>query len=59
MADMVRLGAYRPGTDAQVDEALRLTPAIEAMLQQAKGEQSSLEVSFQRLDQALKAERAG
>jgi len=38
MADLVRLGAYRPGTDAAVDEALRLAPAIEAFLSQRKEE---------------------
>jgi flagellum-specific ATP synthase len=38
MADMVRLGAYRPGTDALVDEALRLAPAIERFLSQRKEE---------------------
>lgn len=38
MAEMVRLGAYRPGTDAAVDEALRLTPHIEALISQALDE---------------------
>ena len=40
MADMVRLGAYRAGTDAAVDEALRLTPLIEEFLRQAKGDRT-------------------
>jgi flagellum-specific ATP synthase len=53
MVDMVRLGAYRTGTDPAVDEALRLTPAIEAFLRQAPGDQTSFEDSFQRLNQAL------
>ena len=34
MADLVRLGAYRPGADAAVDEAVVLAPRIEAMLRQ-------------------------
>jgi flagellum-specific ATP synthase len=38
MADLVRLGAYRAGTDPAVDEALRLAPRIEGMLAQRKGE---------------------
>ncbi|NKC34537.1 FliI/YscN family ATPase [Falsiroseomonas selenitidurans] len=38
MADLVRLGAYRAGTDAAVDEALRLAPRIEACLAQRKEE---------------------
>ena len=54
MADMVRLGAYRPGSDAKVDEALRLTPDIENVLRQSKGDQSDFETSFQRLRQAMR-----
>ena len=53
MADMVRLGAYRAGTDAAVDEALRLTPLIEAFLTQAKGDRSGFAESFDRLNLAL------
>ena len=53
MVDMVRLGAYRIGTDAAVDEALRLTPAIEAFLRQSPGDHSGFDASFQRLNQAL------
>jgi flagellum-specific ATP synthase len=53
MADMVRLGAYRAGTDAVVDEALRLTPRIEDFLRQAKGERTGFDEAFTRLEQAL------
>jgi flagellum-specific ATP synthase len=53
MADMVRLGAYRAGTDAAVDEALRLTPAIEDFLRQAPGDRSGFVESFERLNHAL------
>ena len=53
MADMVRLGAYRVGTDAAVDEALRLTPALEDFLRQAPGERSGFAESFEQLNQAL------
>jgi flagellum-specific ATP synthase len=53
MVDMVRLGAYRPGTDAAVDEALRLTPAIEDFLRQSPGDRSGFPEAFQRLNQAL------
>ena len=42
MADMVRLGAYRAGTDPAVDEALRLTPLIDEFLRQSKGDRSGL-----------------
>jgi flagellum-specific ATP synthase len=53
MVDMVRLGAYRAGTDAAVDEALRLTPAIEAVLRQARDETTGFDESFRLLDQAM------
>jgi len=53
MLDMVRLGAYRTGTDPAVDEALRLTPAIESFLRQAPGDQTDFDESFRRLNQAL------
>lgn len=53
MVDLVRLGAYRAGTDAAVDEALRLVPAIEEFLRQAPEERSGFLESFQGLNQAL------
>jgi flagellum-specific ATP synthase len=53
MLDMVRLGAYRAGTDPSVDEALRLGPAIESFLRQAPGDTSGFEQSFARLNAAL------
>jgi flagellum-specific ATP synthase len=53
MVDMVRLGAYRAGTDAAVDEALRLTPAIDEFLRQAPGDRTGFDESFQRLTLAL------
>jgi flagellum-specific ATP synthase len=53
MVDMVRLGAYRVGTDVAVDEALRLTPAIEAVLRQARDETTGFDESFWLLDQAM------
>jgi flagellum-specific ATP synthase len=32
--DLVRIGAYRPGTDAELDQALRAMPAIRRFLAQ-------------------------
>jgi flagellum-specific ATP synthase len=54
MVDMVRLGAYRAGADAAVDEALRLTPLIETVLRQARGETTGFHESLLRLEQALR-----
>jgi flagellum-specific ATP synthase len=53
MADMVRLGAYRAGTDPTVDEALRLTPLIDDFLRQSKGDRTGFLESFDRLNRAL------
>jgi flagellum-specific ATP synthase len=55
MADLVRLGAYRAGTDPAVDEALRLAPRIEALLHQAKGEASGFDEAFAALEEAIDA----
>ena len=32
MEELIRLGAYRPGSSPEVDEAIRLHPALEAFL---------------------------
>lgn len=53
MAEMIRLGAYRQGTDPNVDEAIRLNPALEAFLTQTKEERTSLEDGYARLGQIL------
>jgi flagellum-specific ATP synthase len=53
MADLVRLGAYRPGTDPMVDEAVALAPRIEALLRQEKFEHSTLAASFADLSAML------
>ncbi|HLB98257.1 MAG TPA: flagellar protein export ATPase FliI [Acetobacteraceae bacterium] len=53
MADLVRLGAYRAGSDPVVDEAVKLAPRIEALLRQEKQDHSLLEASFAGLRAAL------
>jgi flagellum-specific ATP synthase len=53
MADMVRLGAYRAGSDPAVDEAVMLAPRLETMLRQERGERSSIDDSFAALRAAL------
>jgi flagellum-specific ATP synthase len=56
MIDMVRLGAYRAGTDTLVDEAIRLTPAIESALRQGRHERSSFGQAFTQLAGILGAQ---
>jgi flagellum-specific ATP synthase len=53
MAELIRLGAYRQGSDAEVDEAIRHYPAIEAFLRQGKDEHTSLADGYRRLEQFL------
>ncbi len=55
MADMVRLGAYRAGSDPAVDEAVLLAPRIEEMLRQGRDDRMELDDAFDRLAQALDA----
>ncbi len=53
MADMVRLGAYRQGSDPAVDEALRLAPRLHAMLAQDQNDHTDLDQAFAALATAL------
>jgi flagellum-specific ATP synthase len=58
MEELIRLGAYRPGTSAEVDEAIRLHPAFEAFLGQDKGESTGLADGYERLEAILSAPAA-
>ncbi len=49
MSDLIRLGAYRAGTDSTVDAAIRLAPKIEALLRQEKGAHMGARDSFAAL----------
>jgi flagellum-specific ATP synthase len=53
MEELIRLGAYRAGTSAEVDEAIRLHKPIEAFLSQGKDEATSLAEGYQRLAQIM------
>ena len=53
MADMVRLGAYKPGSDPAVDEAIVIAPRIEEVLRQRRNELSDADASFVALESAL------
>ena len=56
MEDMVRLGAWKPGADPEVDEAVRRAPAIEAVLAQEKAEADPPDAAFAKLAAALEGE---
>jgi len=53
MEELIRIGAYKPGADAQVDEAIRVRSALEAVLAQNRDEHSSIKESFAMLAEAL------
>jgi flagellum-specific ATP synthase len=46
MEELIRLGAYRAGSSAEVDEAIRLNPALEGFLSQRKEEATSIAESY-------------
>jgi flagellum-specific ATP synthase len=54
MEELVRLGAYRTGSNAEVDEAIKLNPVLEDFLRQAKDEVTSFEEGYRRLQQIVK-----
>ncbi len=54
MADMIRLGAYRKGSSAEVDYAINFYPKIMNFLAQDVTDQTSIDESFQGLEEALK-----
>jgi len=57
MEELIRIGAYRLGTDPVIDRAIGLNPALESFLAQDKDEFTSLDHAFTRLEQILEAGR--
>mgnify|MGYP001186342833 FL=1 len=53
MEELIRLGAYRAGSSAEVDESIRLHGPLEDFLRQGKGEATSLREGYQQLAQIL------
>jgi flagellum-specific ATP synthase len=53
MADMIRLGAYRPGSDLVVDEAILKHEAFEDFLRQGVDDRAVAAESFASLGQIL------
>lgn len=53
-ADLVRLGAYRDGTDPAVDEALILAPRLNAFLTQDRDTRIGLSDAFTQLADAMR-----
>lgn len=53
MAELVQLGAYRTGSDPELDEAIRVRPALEALLAQAPDDEIGPESPFAALARIL------
>ncbi|MES2033317.1 MAG: flagellum-specific ATP synthase FliI, partial [Pseudomonadota bacterium] len=53
MEELIRIGAYRAGSDPQIDRAIALNPSLEAFLSQDKEEATSLDDSFGGLESIL------
>ncbi|MCJ8157722.1 flagellar protein export ATPase FliI [Sphingomonas sp. LaA6.9] len=55
MEEMVRLGAYKSGSNAEVDRAVELAPQIETLLKQGKNERGYAGEAFAALAAILEA----
>jgi len=53
MAELIRLGAYRRGSDATIDEAIHYYPMIEEFLAQKIAETTDLPTGYQMLAESL------
>ena len=53
MEEVIRLGAYRPGSDATIDEAIHYHDQFEAFLNQSKGRAVAFDAGFEQLAEIL------
>ncbi|MGE5773608.1 MAG: hypothetical protein ACM3Z4_16530 [Hyphomicrobiales bacterium] len=56
MEELIRLGADRPGSSTDVDEAIALDKPLGACLAQLKEESTPMAEGYQRLERILKGE---
>ena len=54
-ADLLKIGAYVPGSDARVDAAVRLMPQIEALVRQTVDEPGDRQSAIQGLTNIARA----
>jgi flagellum-specific ATP synthase len=50
MEELIRLGAYRKGSDPQVDRAIAINPALDAFLSQQREERTSIADGYKMLE---------
>ena len=55
MEELIRIGSYRPGSSAEVEEAIGLHKALEDFLRQGKDESTSMAEGYRRLETILQA----
>jgi flagellum-specific ATP synthase len=55
--DLISVGAYAPGHDLQLDQAIAMYPRMEAFLQQAMDESTPYEQAIAQLEGLFTAER--
>lgn len=53
MAELIRLGAYRRGTDPEVDRAMQFYPQLETFISQREKETTTLEEGYAQLTKVL------
>lgn len=53
MEEMIRLGAYRKGSDAETDLSIALNPALEDFLRQGKDERHDLAGGYKKLEELM------
>ena len=53
MAELIKLGAYRRGSDPEIDESIRLYPALETFMTQQKDDKTKLEQGYHELAEIL------
>jgi flagellum-specific ATP synthase len=47
--DMIRIGAYQSGADAQLDRAIRMIPHLRSLLEQRPGDQAPMDATISQL----------
>jgi flagellum-specific ATP synthase len=53
MEELIKIGAYRAGSDPVIDKAIRLNPDLEAFLSQKKDETTRLDQAFTQMQAVL------
>ena len=56
MAEMIRLGAYRTGSNEAVDTAVKYYPSLDGFLAQDRNERSELATGYAELSQIFREE---